>query len=399
MLSVSFGTQLEIALLGMSRIRVPKLLPGVSEEQVPAIAFAELAFKVAFSPASGVLSFEARLTENSFVLRKDFRLRGGFAFYSWFAGEHEGDFVVSIGGYHPRFKPPAHYPKPDLVEFACKIGDTITIRGYCYFALCPSAIMAGGGLSVVFQLGGLRAWFIAQADFLIQWKPLYYDIAIRVAIGVALRLDIGAIRTCLSVELSAAVQLYGPPLGGIARISLYIVTVEIEFGDAKRVPPPLLWESVDTEKSFAKAFLPNPKVTTITIADGLLKEIKTKIKDDKGDEITISYVSPQKLSFSARTLVPATHVEFNQRKFLSGKLAVPSRDGQQSWVFARWAKSLCTRSSRLRSLPVATRRKRPKSICNNISTSPSSPRVSRSLCGTSPSRKKIRITLPRPINR
>ncbi|MGE0683354.1 MAG: DUF6603 domain-containing protein [Candidatus Binatia bacterium] len=327
MLSVSFGTQFEIALLGMSRIRVPKLLPGMSEDTVPAIACAELAFKVAFTPANGVLSFEARLTENSFVLRKDFRLRGGFAFYSWFAGEHEGDFVVSIGGYHPKFKPPAHYPKPDLVEFACKIGDAVAIRGYCYFALCPSAIMAGGGLSVVYQLGGLRAWFIAQADFLIQWKPLYYDIAISVSIGVALRLDVGALRICLSVELSAAVQLHGPPLGGIARVSLYIVTVEIAFGEAKRIPPPLLWESVDSEKSFAKAFLPNPKVTTITITDGLLKE--TKI-----GETTVSSVSPQKLLFSARTLTPATHVEFNQRE-------IPLRETDSSEP--RWTTELGVR--------------------------------------------------------
>ena len=92
-----------------------------------------MAFKIAFSTESGLLSFEARLTENSYVLRRDFMLRGGFAFYTWFAGEHEGDFVVSLGGYHPRFQPPAHYPKPDLVEFHCKTGNT-TIQGFCYFA-------------------------------------------------------------------------------------------------------------------------------------------------------------------------------------------------------------------------------------------------------------------------
>jgi hypothetical protein len=304
LLSVSFGTQLEIALLGISRIRVPKLLPGTSENDVPAIAFAELAFKVAFSPASGVLSFEARLTENSFLLRKDFKLRGGFAFYSWFAGEHEGDFVVSIGGYHPKFKPPAHYPKPDLVEFGGKIGDLVTIRGNCYFALCPSAIMAGGSLSVVYELGGVRAWFIAHADFLIQWKPLYYDIAIGVSIGVALRITVGLLRINLSVELSAALQLHGPPLGGNATVSLYIFSVEIAFGEAKRTPPPLLWESNDPDKSFAKTFLPNPKVTTLTISAGLLGEFKS------GDQAT-SFVAPQKLALSARSLVPATAIRFN----------------------------------------------------------------------------------------
>ena len=329
MLSVSVGTQVEVALLGVSRIRVPKLLPGKSESDVPALIFAELAFKVAFSTASGMFGLEARLTENSFVLRQEFRLRGGFAFYLWFAGAHAGDFVVSLGGYHPRFTPPAHYPKPDLVEFTCKIGELISIRGHCYFALCPSGIMAGGGLSLVFQLGGLRAWFIAQADFLIQWKPVYYDIALSVSIGVSLSLDSGSTRSLLSFELSAGLELHGPPLGGKARITLAIISFDIEFGEPTRLPPPLLWESLDTEQSFAKAFLPNPKVTAITISDGLLKERQTAEKDKEGKPITISYIAPQKLTFDARTLVPATHIQFN-----GDELSQIDAHGSKRWATA-----------------------------------------------------------------
>ncbi|NTW76925.1 MAG: hypothetical protein HGB33_03960 [Syntrophaceae bacterium] len=314
LLSVSFGKQLEIAIIGVSKIRIPQ------KNDASAIVFAELAFKVVIAPSSGLLSFEARLTENSYVLRRDFKLRGGFAFYSWFAGQHEGDFVISIGGYHPRFIAPAHYPKPDLVEFSCKIGNYIAISGHCYFAFCPSAIMAGGGLSIVYQLGSIRAWFIAQADFLIQWKPLYYDIAISVAIGVALRLNLGIIRINLSVELSASVALHGPPLGGKVRVSLYIVTIEIAFGEAKRTAPPLLWDDSDAEKSFVKAFLPStpettsdkdsqppPRVMTIASLEGLLRE-------RKAGAAAISLVAPQKLALSARTLVPVTAATFNGRE-------------------------------------------------------------------------------------
>ena len=316
LLSVSFGKQLEIAIIGVSKIRIPK------KNDAAAIVFAELAFKVVIAPSSGLLSFEARLTDNSYVLRPDFKLRGGFAFYSWFAGNHEGDFVISIGGYHPRFVAPAHYPHPDLVEFSCKIGNYIAISGHCYFALCPAAIMAGGGLSIVYQMGGIRAWFVAQADFLIQWKPVYYDVAISVAIGVALRLHLGLIRINLSVELSAAVALHGPPLGGKVRISLYIVTIEIAFGEARRTAPPLLWDNPDTEKSFVKSFLPgaaettpdkdsppSPRVTTITIVDGLLKE-------NKAGNTTIPLVAPQKLALSARTLVPVTAATFNDYELI-----------------------------------------------------------------------------------
>jgi hypothetical protein len=310
LVSVSFGTQFEIALLGLSRLLIPKQPPGKQEPRV--IVYAELAFKVVIAPDSGLLSFEARLTENSYVLRKDFKLRGGFAFYSWFAGDHEGDFVISIGGYHPRFRPPAHYPKPDLVSFNCKIGN-VTIKGHCYFALCPSAIMAGGGLSIVYQCGGIRAWFIAYADFLIQWKPLYYDIAIGISLGVALHLKLGFIRINLSLELSASVDLYGPPLGGKARISLWIISFTVRFGAARRLPPPLLWESEEPEKSFAKSFLPNPKVTRVSIADGLLQEV------EHGEKVT-RFVNPHRLFLSCRTQVPVTAARFN------GKASAEIRD-------------------------------------------------------------------------
>lgn len=304
LLSVSFGTQFQIALLGLSRILIPK-------PPLPAIIQAELALKVVFAPEMGVLSVEARLTENSYILTRDFKLRGGFAFYSWFAGDHAGDFVISLGGYHPRFLPPAHYPRPDLVQFYCKMGD-VTIQGSCYFALCPVAIMAGGALSLVFQSGGIRAWFIAYANFLVQWKPLHYDIEIGISVGVALSLDIGIARINISVELGASVNLYGPPLGGEARISLYVVSFTVRFGESKQIPPPLLWESGDPEKSFAKSFLTNPDVTQTVLADGLLEEVQH-------DKTTTRFVNPQKLTINCRTQAPATAALFNRSDLSGGK--------------------------------------------------------------------------------
>jgi len=315
LLSVSLGTQFEIALLGLSKMQIPKQLPGASGMRV--IASVELALKVAFAPANGFLSVEARLTENSYILTKSFKLRGGFAFYLWFAGAHGGDFVVSIGGYHPRFRIPAHYPRPDLVEFTYRVG-AVMIRGYCYFALCPAAIMAGGGLNVVYQSGGIKAWFIAYADFLVQWKPLYYDISIGISVGVALNLKIGIIRIRLSLELGASVNLYGPPLGGKARISLWIITFTVTFGRARQLPPPMLWESNDPEKSFAKSFLPNPAVTRITLSDGLIKEV------GEGDNKT-RFVNPHKLALGCSTLVPAVAARFNGREFTRDNPEAESR--------------------------------------------------------------------------
>jgi hypothetical protein len=301
LLSVSFGTQFQIALLGISKL-------SVAQPPAPVIVYAELAIKVLFSPESGLLSVEARLTENSYILTREFKLRGGFAFYVWFAGPHEGDFAISLGGYHPRFQVPAHYPRPDLVQFSSRYGNEVTIQGSCYFALCPSAIMAGASLNLVFQAGGIRAWFIAYANLLVQWKPVYYDIEIVISIGVSLTLDFGLFRVSLSVELGASLNLYGPPLGGTARISLSVVSFTISFGVDKAPPPPLLWESDNPEKSFVKSFLAAPAakgtnsgagVTQTLVGDGLLEEMK------QGDEI-IRYVNPHRLVISCRSQIPVT---------------------------------------------------------------------------------------------
>lgn len=317
LLSVAFGTRVEIGLLGLSRIQVPPQAPG--KTGAPLIAYAELALKVVLAPEAGLLSVEARLTENSYILRQDFKLRGGFAFYSWFAGDHEGDFVISLGGYHPRFLPPAHYPRPDLVAFNCKVGD-VTISGSCYFALCPAAIMAGGSLSIVYQSGGVRAWLIAYADFLIQWKPVYYDIAIGVSVGVALNLRLGILRIRLTLELGAAVALYGPPLGGKARISLWIVSFTVYFGAARQAPPPLVWESDDPERSFAKSFLPNPDVIRISIVGGLLEEVPAP----EGGEV-LRIVDPHTLVLRCVSQVPATSVWLGDEEILpqEGEVAAP----------------------------------------------------------------------------
>lgn len=271
LISVSFGTQLQIGLLGLSKITVPPEIPGTQNKDP--IACAELALKVTFSSASGVLAAEARLTDNSFVLSRECRLTGGFAFYCWFGPEHEGDFVVTLGGYHPRFLPPPHYPAVPRLGIRWAVSSKLSILGEAYFALTPSCVMAGGKLQVLFQWGELRAWLCAYADFLISWKPFYYDIEIGVRIGVSYRFNFLGIRKTLSLEIGAVLTLWGPPLGGKARVSLWIVSFTISFGQSKTPEiPKLTWEE------FHRSFLPSseepgePLVSIIRITSGVIRE-------------------------------------------------------------------------------------------------------------------------------
>ena len=54
-------------------------------------------------PARASFLIRAALTDNSWLLYPDVRLTGGFAFATWWKGPLAGQFVLTIGGYHPDF--------------------------------------------------------------------------------------------------------------------------------------------------------------------------------------------------------------------------------------------------------------------------------------------------------
>ena len=151
---------------------------------------AELELKASFSPDTGLVAVEGQLTPQSFILSRDCHLIGGFAFYFWFSGPHQGEFVVTLGGYSPRFTPPAYYPQVPRLGLNWKVCQELTIKGELYFALTPKAVMAGGGMSAVWESGCIRAWFYVGADFLMVFTPLQYYLSAGVHLGASVRLNL-----------------------------------------------------------------------------------------------------------------------------------------------------------------------------------------------------------------
>lgn len=224
LLSVSFGKQFEIGVLGIADISMP---PNASSNPV---AKAQLALKADYNPTAGVFSVEARLTSESYILSRDCKLTGGFAAYFWFgSNEHSGDFVITLGGYHPAFNKPAHYPQVPRLGLNWNINSNLNITGEIYFALTPSTVMAGGKLSAVYTQGKLKAWFIAYADFIVSWKPFSYRARIGVSLGASYRVDIWFVHKTFSIELAAQLDLWGPEVQGRLHVSWFIISFTISF--------------------------------------------------------------------------------------------------------------------------------------------------------------------------
>lgn len=324
LLTVNFGNHLEAALLGISDITMP---PNCGRDVQP-IAHAQLSLKAQIKPEEGFFGIEARLTNESYILSRDCHLTGGFAFFMWFGGEHAGDFVITLGGYHPKYacRKPAHYPDVPRVGFQWNIGEHVNVTGEAYFALTPGAVMAGGRLSMTYTLGNLKAYFIAKADFLICWKPFHYDIEIGITLGVSYHLKLGFISKTITLELGTDLHIWGPDFSAVAYVSIWILSFTIKIGaDASQSVDDLDWQEC------CSSFLPKEDGKNgsgaaplkIVFGNGLSGEIPAKkVKKDgavkkeetNGEEEKISVVSPGGVTISMETAVPITTASLNGGK-------------------------------------------------------------------------------------
>lgn len=299
LVAVEFGTELEIALLGMTTASVPTGDPNP-------LIFAQLALDVRILPDEGLVAVDAQLTSNSYLLEPSCHLTGGFALYIWFGSNaHAGDFVVTLGGYHPNFKAPDWYPKVPLLGFNWQVTSELLIKGGMYFALTPTCVMAGGSMEAVWQSGGLKAWFDMGADFLISWKPYHYEADLYISFGVSYTFEIDLLFTTvtetISVSLGADLSIWGPSFSGVAHIHLWIISFSIDFGaGASQAPPAISWQefeesfvpktssqtkSVQQNAMYATQFMAMPAATApqadtstnmcgVSVKNGLSKDLK-----------------------------------------------------------------------------------------------------------------------------
>ena len=260
-LAVEVGDEVEIALLGLSRAVLP-------DPSFP-IASIELALIARFSSEEGVLWVQAQLTDNSWLLSEDCRLTGGFAFVVWF---NRGEFVFTIGGYHPRFAVPDYYPTVPRLGFNWTVSGAIVIKGENYFALTSSAIMAGGRLEASYTTSTVWASFVAGLDAIVSWDPFFYDVEIyvRVSAGIKIRVCFFACATVkMSFSIGARVRVWGPELQGEAELELGPISVTVGFGgNAKSETKAISWSE------FVDKFLiqgnPSDESMTANVVKGLL---------------------------------------------------------------------------------------------------------------------------------
>ncbi|KAG7285856.1 hypothetical protein NEMBOFW57_008150 [Staphylotrichum longicolle] len=168
---------------------------------------------------------------------------GGFGMRYWFGGSnpYSGDWVYTVGGYHPAYTPAPQYPTPARLAIAWQVNWSLTVTGDAYFAITPKAAMGGGALLAVYSAGPLGAHFDAYADFLINFHPFHYVGDVGVDVGVSFTMDLLFVTLHISCDAGADVHLEGPGFGGVARVHFWLFEFDVPFGDTPSAPGALPW--------------------------------------------------------------------------------------------------------------------------------------------------------------
>jgi len=297
LLTIAFGNELEINVLGLSTMTQPPPVPG--EPAVTPLAVVEMAVKASFIPAQGFLGISAQLTSASYIISTSCQLTGGFAFYTWFAGIHSGEFVQTLGGYHPSFIVPDYYPCVPRLGYNWQVDDQLSIKGGAYFALTASLLMAGLQVQANWNSGNLQVWFNVALDFIIAWKPFHYDATAHLDLGASYTFDFFGTHH-LTFDVGADLHIWGPEFSGQAHINLDIISFDISFGDSSaQQPSPIGWPT------FKQSFLPSDAaICGISVTNGLI----SKQSQDASD---LGVINPKYFVLTTNSLIPSSRAHIH----------------------------------------------------------------------------------------
>jgi large repetitive protein len=227
-LAVEVGDGVLVTLLGLATAALPTPLFPLAQVQ--------LALMAEFSTAEGVLLVQAQLTDQSYLLDPACRLTGGFAYASWFGpSPNAGQFVITLGGYHPSFQHTG-YPAVPRLGYVWSLGDFLTISGQSYFALTSDAIMAGTSFTAALTAGPAWASLTLSVDAILYFDPFQFSVhghaSIAAGVTFSVNLLFGTVSVSLSFHLSADVLVEGPSIHGSASINLDVTSVSISFGSS-----------------------------------------------------------------------------------------------------------------------------------------------------------------------
>ncbi|MDT0454424.1 hypothetical protein RM550_01550 [Streptomyces sp. DSM 41527] len=311
LLLVEGGQRWQVMLIGRATVALPR-----SRAAKQPIARVVVDLAIAYQEERHLFSMDAVVAPGSYILDPAAELSGGLSLHIWSkdttaSGGGKG-FVFTLGGYHPKFKIPAYYPKVPRVGWKWSRGDVV-IRSEMYAAVTDGAFMAGGALDARYDRGhGIRleAWFTAHADVLVQWKPFYFELSAGMSIGVAATVKVLFVRVRVSLSVGVSLDLWGPPIGGRVKVKVWFISFTIGIGGGRdSTMPAVEWDEFRMQV---------PAPLRVVPLHGLLADVapsEVVAREENGDPLLIS---ADGFAVTTEAAIPASKITLNDKGLAGG---------------------------------------------------------------------------------
>ncbi|UKZ54366.1 hypothetical protein TrVGV298_008174 [Trichoderma virens] len=289
---VQFSPEFRFTIVGVAVCELPSVQCPVKMARI------EFGFIATLHPNAGSFKLEGALSPESYILHENCHLRGGLAVCFWWpvsgngatpeaAARTQGDYVMTIGGYHKSFSVPGHYPSVDRLALEWRVSDAISMRGELYFARTPKAVMMGVMVALTFRAGNLSAWFTAWLDLLANLETERFSFTGGITVGVNYTIEAFWVSTNVSAQLGAQFHIEARPFGCRARVEFWVFTFDIEYGDTSRIPeyPKSLQQFYELVLGITgKNAQDRPATVSFNATAGLLAPAKAPSSDPTNDD-------------------------------------------------------------------------------------------------------------------
>ncbi|MGH8196274.1 MAG: DUF6603 domain-containing protein [Woeseiaceae bacterium] len=288
LVSVSLGIVLEIPSINITILGIIKVV--LPDEQVDILRL-QVNFIGRIEPANKLLWFYAELYDSRVLF---ITLEGGMGLYlNW--GD-QANFVVSVGGFHPRYNPPPlPFPEPPRLAVSILNESFARIRIEAYFAVTSNSVQFGARAELFFGLDEFKIEGHLAFDALFQFDPFFFSFGLSFSLSVKV-FGIGL----FSVGFSGLLE--GPTpwhIEGKGSISLLFFDIKVPFSHT--------WGSNE-----------DTKLDPITVMPLLEAEVAAltnwRAELPAGNHITVSLRQLGDSDADQLVLHPVGSLKFSQRK-------------------------------------------------------------------------------------
>jgi hypothetical protein len=259
-LCIEFTNPVRLAILGVLKIVLPTEDAAILQLQVNFVGIIDF--------DNGYLSFDASIY-NSHILT--FTLEGDMALrLNWGS---EKAFLMSVGGFHPSFKPPAALNVPKLTRLTLTIlSPNPKLVLTAYFAVTSNTVQFGARIDFKFEVSEFSVVGYLGFDVLFQFSPFKFIADITAGLEVKMGSS-----TLFSINLDF--ELSGPTpwnANGTASFSILFISIKVHFnvtwGDAQQITEPSIpilpkiMEALGLDANWS-AELPANRYNLVTLAD------------------------------------------------------------------------------------------------------------------------------------